>query len=90
MPGAWADPTLALLVLVVEIAKGLAAVVAGMNIAGETAALAAGLGAVTGNVYNVWYRFQGGKGLGISCGWSWALACRIPRSPWSSSRSSPL
>ncbi len=60
--------TLALLVLITEIAKGLAAVVAGLIIGGETAALAAGLGAVTGNVYNLWYRFEGGKGLGISGG----------------------
>ena len=27
-----------------------------------------GLGAVAGNVYNVWHRFKGGKGLGISGG----------------------
>ncbi len=67
--------TLAVLVLIIEIAKGLTAVVVGMVIGGETAAvgseaaaLAAGLGAVTGNVYNVWHRFKGGKGLGISGG----------------------
>lgn len=59
--------TLAALVLIIEIAKGLAAVVAGLVIADETTAMAAGLGAVAGNVYNVWYRFEGGKGLAI-CG----------------------
>jgi acyl phosphate:glycerol-3-phosphate acyltransferase len=59
--------TLAVLVLIIEIAKGLAAVVVGLVIGGEGAALAAGLGAVAGNVYNVWHRFEGGKGLGI-CG----------------------
>jgi len=59
--------TLALLVLIIEIAKGLAAVVVGLVIGGEVAALAAGIGAVAGNVFNVWHRFKGGKGLGI-CG----------------------
>jgi glycerol-3-phosphate acyltransferase PlsY len=59
--------TLAILVLIIEITKGLAAVVVGLVIGGEVAALAAGLGAVAGNVYNVWHRFKGGKGLGI-CG----------------------
>ncbi|HEX2404998.1 MAG TPA: glycerol-3-phosphate acyltransferase [Acidimicrobiia bacterium] len=60
--------TLAVLVLVIEIGKGLAAVVVGLVIGGEGAALAAGVSAVAGNVYNVWYRFQGGKGFGISGG----------------------
>jgi glycerol-3-phosphate acyltransferase PlsY len=59
---------LAATVLVVEAAKGYAAVLAGSSIAGETGAMAAGLGAVAGNVYNVWYHFGGGKGLGISLG----------------------
>lgn len=39
----------------------------GLVIGGEAAALAAGVGAVAGNVYNVWHQFKGGKGLGI-CG----------------------
>lgn len=60
--------TLALLVLVVEIAKGFLAVVVGLAIADQTGALAAGLAAVAGNVYNVWLGFRGGKGLGISGG----------------------
>jgi glycerol-3-phosphate acyltransferase PlsY len=60
--------TLAVLVLIIEIGKGLAAVVMGLVIGGEAAALAAGVGAVAGNVYNVWHRFEGGKGLGISGG----------------------
>jgi acyl phosphate:glycerol-3-phosphate acyltransferase len=75
-------PLLAALVLVVEAAKGLFAVWAGRRLGlpndAEVAALVAGVGAVTGNVYNVWYRFQGGKGLGISLGvlialWPWSL-----------------
>ena len=67
--------TLALLILIIEVAKGLTAVVVGLAIGGETATmggeaagLAAGLGAVAGNVYNVWHGFKGGKGLGISGG----------------------
>ena len=67
--------TLAVLVLIIEVAKGLTAVVVGLaiggevaSIGGEAAGLAAGLGAVAGNVYNVWHRFTGGKGLGISGG----------------------
>lgn len=59
---------LALLVLVVEMGKGAGAVSIGLLVAGETGALLAGLGAVAGNVYNVWYRLRGGKGLGITGG----------------------
>jgi acyl phosphate:glycerol-3-phosphate acyltransferase len=60
--------TLAVLILIIEIGKGLAAVVVGLVMGGEAAALAAGVGAVAGNVYNVWHGFKGGKGLGISGG----------------------
>ena len=63
-----AGPWLALSVLVVEGVKGFAAVSAGSWLGDETGAIVAGLGAVAGNVYNVWYRFEGGKGLGISLG----------------------
>lgn len=59
---------LAAAVLIVEMGKGLAAVAAGAALAGDAGAIAAGLGAVAGNVYNVWYRFQGGKGLGMAAG----------------------
>lgn len=61
-------PVLAALVLIVEAAKGYAAVRVGLALSDETGAITAALGAVTGNVYNVWYRFDGGKGLGISLG----------------------
>jgi glycerol-3-phosphate acyltransferase PlsY len=74
-----AGPRLAAIVLLVEAAKGYGAVWLGYMIAGESGALAGGLGAVAGNVYNVWYRFGGGKGLGITLGvlaalWPLALA----------------
>lgn len=59
---------LAGLVLMVEAAKGAAAVLAGSAMAGDVGAVAAGIAAVAGNVYNLWYRFDGGKGLGISAG----------------------
>lgn len=59
---------LAVLVLSVEIAKGASAVLLGAVIAGDGGAVVAGVAAVAGNVYNVWYRFAGGKGLGISAG----------------------
>jgi acyl phosphate:glycerol-3-phosphate acyltransferase len=61
-------PLLAATVLAVEAAKGYGAVLAGSWIGDETGAVAAALGAVAGNVYNIWYGFQGGKGLGISLG----------------------
>lgn len=61
-------PWLAALVLLVEAAKGLGAVWLGESMSGELGAITAGLAAVAGNVYNVWYRLQGGKGLGISLG----------------------
>lgn len=63
-----AGPSLAASVLIVEAAKGYGAVWAGSLLAGETGAIAAGLAAIAGNVYNLWYRFHGGKGLGISLG----------------------
>jgi glycerol-3-phosphate acyltransferase PlsY len=59
---------LAAAVLFVEFVKGSLAVVVGLAIADPTGALLAGLSAVAGNVYNVWYRFGGGKGLGITGG----------------------
>ena len=59
---------LAVLVLSVEIAKGASAVLLGAIIAGDEGAVVAGVAAVAGNVYNIWYRFEGGKGLGISAG----------------------
>lgn len=61
-------PVLAVTVLLVEIAKGLAAVRLGLSLDGDTGAVTGGIGAVAGNVYSVWYGLQGGKGLAISAG----------------------
>lgn len=58
----------AVAVLVVEIAKGAIAVIGGAMIAGPTGAAIGGLSALAGNIYNVWYRFEGGQGLGITAG----------------------
>jgi acyl phosphate:glycerol-3-phosphate acyltransferase len=71
-------PGLAALILVVEATKGYGAVWLGHVVADENGAITAGLGAVAGNVYNVWYRLAGGKGLGMTLGvlaglWPWAL-----------------
>jgi glycerol-3-phosphate acyltransferase PlsY len=65
--------SLAAAVLFVEMGKGAAAVIAGNALAEEAGAIVAGLGAIAGNVYNVWYRFKGGKGLGIAAGVMLAL-----------------
>ncbi len=59
---------LALIVLIVEVVKGVTAVAAGFAIGDDSGAVAAGLGAIAGNVYNIWLGFRGGKGLGISAG----------------------
>lgn len=61
-------PILAATVLLVELAKGLAAVRLGATLADDPGSVAAAIGAVAGNVYNVWYRFKGGKGLAITAG----------------------
>lgn len=55
-------------VLVVEVLKGVLAVAIGIFLGGDWGAVFAGLGAVTGNVYNAWYRLRGGKGLAITLG----------------------
>lgn len=59
---------LAVAVLAVELVKGVLAVYVGHLLGGDLGAILAGVGAAAGNVYNVWYRFEGGKGLAISAG----------------------
>ncbi|MGD2101213.1 MAG: glycerol-3-phosphate acyltransferase [Acidimicrobiia bacterium] len=61
-------PMLAASVLLVEAAKGYGAVWVGSLVSDDAGAVTAGIAAVAGNVFNVWYRFSGGKGLGISLG----------------------
>lgn len=59
---------LAAAVLSVEMAKGALIALVGSALAGDPGMVIAGLAGATGNLYNVWYRFRGGKGLGISAG----------------------
>lgn len=56
------------LVLIIEIGKGAGAVALGQWAAGDTGAALAGVAAIAGNIFNVWYGFAGGQGLGITAG----------------------
>lgn len=69
-------------ILLVELGKGVAAGWLGMTIGGSASGVAAGLAAILGNVVNIWYRGQGGKGLAISAGvllaiWPFALPLAV-------------
>jgi len=61
--------------LLLDMLKGTLAVVAAHYAFGETAALAAGLGALLGHIFPIWLRFKGGKGvatfIGVLLGFSW-------------------
>ena len=63
--------------LLADLAKGLVPVLLARFLAGETAAMAAGLGAFFGHLYPVWLKFKGGKGvatyLGVILGLNWVL-----------------
>ena len=71
------DKKLAALTLILDIAKGTAAVLIAARWS-QGAALAAGLGAFLGHLFPVWLNFRGGKGvatyLGILLGLSWPAA----------------
>src|SRR5690606_40462086 len=61
-------PRLAAAVLVVELAKGAAAVWAGHDLGGAAGAALAATAANAANVYNPWFRLRGGKGLALTGG----------------------
>jgi glycerol-3-phosphate acyltransferase PlsY len=64
----------ALATLLLDAAKGAAAVLAARALAGETAGLVAGLAAFVGHVFPVWLRFKGGKGVATFLGVTLAIA----------------
>ena len=69
---------LAAATLLLDAAKGAAAVLIANHWFGQTAATIAGFGALLGHIYPVWLKFKGGKGvatfLGVLIGLAWELA----------------
>lgn len=65
----------ALIVVLVDVAKGASSVLFAARLAtGAADPVAAGVAAVIGHVYPVWLRFHGGKGVATACGVFWMLA----------------
>lgn len=63
---------LAASVLLMDILKGAIAVQLGAALAGNAGAVAGGLAAIAGQILNPWFRFRGGKGLGVTGGVTFA------------------
>ncbi|AGK58708.1 glycerol-3-phosphate acyltransferase PlsY [Hyphomicrobium denitrificans 1NES1] len=69
---------LAAATLLLDAAKGAAAVLIANYCFGQTAAAIAGLGALLGHIFPVWLKFKGGKGvatfLGVLSAMAWEVA----------------
>jgi len=70
-------------VLLVDILKGFLAVQLGLALVGSGGAVAGGLAAISGQILNPWFRFRGGKGLGVAGGvtmaaWPLGLVVAVP------------
>ncbi len=59
---------LAAATLAADAAKGAAAVLIGMRLAGDAGTFAAGLGAIVGHQFPIWLGFKGGKGVATGFG----------------------
>jgi glycerol-3-phosphate acyltransferase PlsY len=58
----------AALVMVGDLAKGVAAAAMGWAAGGRTVGFGAGLAAVVGHCFPIWHRFRGGKGVAATAG----------------------
>ncbi len=55
-------------ILTLDLAKGAGAALVGAAMDGPDTAVAGGVAAVAGQILNPWFRFRGGKGLGVAGG----------------------
>ncbi len=74
---------LAAAVLALDLVKGASAAIVGANLDGDWTAVGAGLAAVAGQIHSPWFRFRGGKGLGVAAGativiWPIGLLITLP------------
>jgi glycerol-3-phosphate acyltransferase PlsY len=70
-----AGARLAILVMLVDVAKGAGSVVLAARLAaGAIEPVTAGLAAIVGHMFPVWLKFRGGKGVATACGVFWMLA----------------